>query len=342
MGELGTKVKKNIKISFPYDWPLSRQTEGFKGECGNYKFYINEDLDEGFYAWFVFNSLSFQIEKAQAISNHIYLIAPEPYPVQNYSRRFTNQFNSVITSQREMIHENKLLSHVPTPWFINKSYDELIAMSPIFKTKKISVITSNKLITEGHKRRFEFVMKLKDYFNEEIDLFGRGVNDFEDKWDVLSPYQYSIAIENGFHVDYFTEKITDCFLSYTFPLYSGCTNINRYFDEKSYEIIDMTNLNKALRQIETIITSDTHYDEHLNNIIHARSLCLDSYNIFPFISNFLDDLPLSENTPVVNVLRNKFYDFSTIIELLKYRGVRYIKNKFSLYGNNFTSGLLEK
>ena len=56
--------------------------------------------------------------------------------------------------------------HTGTPWFVNKSYDELVVLNEKLaeKTKKISIITSNKLVTDGHKKRFEFAMKLKEYF----------------------------------------------------------------------------------------------------------------------------------------------------------------------------------
>jgi hypothetical protein len=41
---------------------------------------------------------------------------------------------------------------------------------------------------------------------------------------------YHIAIENEFLKNWFTEKIVDCFLTRTIPIYIGCENIGEYFN----------------------------------------------------------------------------------------------------------------
>jgi hypothetical protein len=43
---------------------------------------------------------------------------------------------------------------------------------------------------------------------------------------------FSICPENTQEVNYFTEKIMDCFWTKTVPLYWGCPNIGEYFDER--------------------------------------------------------------------------------------------------------------
>ena len=43
-------------------------------------------------------------------------------------------------------------------------------------------------------------------------------------------YHFSIAMENGTMENYFTEKILDCMLAGTIPIYHGCTNIGDYFN----------------------------------------------------------------------------------------------------------------
>ena len=70
-------------------------------------------------------------------------------------------------------------------------------------------------------------MALKKHFGDQIDLFGRGLNDFEDKWDVLANYKYTVAIENDFCDDWVTEKYFDCILSNTLPFYYGCPNLGQ-------------------------------------------------------------------------------------------------------------------
>eukprot|EP00620_Florenciella_sp_RCC1587_P021099 CAMPEP_0182561832 /NCGR_PEP_ID=MMETSP1324-20130603/4262_1 /TAXON_ID=236786 /ORGANISM="Florenciella sp., Strain RCC1587" /LENGTH=60 /DNA_ID=CAMNT_0024774579 /DNA_START=220 /DNA_END=399 /DNA_ORIENTATION=+ len=49
---------------------------------------------------------------------------------------------------------------------------------------------------------------------------------------------FHIAIENVKSNGYFTEKLLDCFLTRTVPLYWGCPNIGEYFEVEGMIIID--------------------------------------------------------------------------------------------------------
>ena len=120
------------------------------------------------------------------------------------------------------------------------------------KCKMISFITSNKTMTEWHRFRLSCVQKLIQS-NVAVDLFGKGIKDIKGKIEGLRDYKFSVTIENGLHDNYFTEKILDCFLTGTIPVYKGCKNINEFFD------------------INGIITFDTEDDlvEILNNLTDA-------------------------------------------------------------------------
>ena len=45
---------------------------------------------------------------------------------------------------------------------------------------------------------------------------------------------FHIAIENSKNKNYFTEKIIDCFLTKTIPIYWGCSNIEEYFNKDGF------------------------------------------------------------------------------------------------------------
>jgi len=45
-----------------------------------------------------------------------------------------------------------------------------------------------------------------------------------------STSMFSVIIENTSHHNYFTEKITDCILMKTIPIYWGCSNINKFYN----------------------------------------------------------------------------------------------------------------
>ncbi len=58
------------------------------------------------------------------------------------------------------------------------------------KTKLVSMISSNKSMVPGHRKRLEFVDKFKD----QVDLYGRGFRDINRKEDGLRDYMFSIEI----------------------------------------------------------------------------------------------------------------------------------------------------
>jgi hypothetical protein len=73
---------------------------------------------------------------------------------------------------------------------------------------------------------------------DQVDLFGRGFNEIENKEEGLCDYMFSVVIENGFYQSYFTEKLLDCFATGTIPVYLGTSDISDYFNKDG--IIDLT------------------------------------------------------------------------------------------------------
>ena len=61
---------------------------------------------------------------------------------------------------------------------------------------------------------------------------------------------FSIVVENKKLPNYFTEKVVDCFLAHTFPLYHGCSNFKEFFDKDSFETIDINNFDSSVNTIK--------------------------------------------------------------------------------------------
>ncbi|WP_212000360.1 glycosyltransferase family 10 domain-containing protein [Chitinophaga sp. HK235] len=277
-----------VRLTFPDNWPIFRQTPGQTGEWNNYKFFLDTEIEKEFDFWVVYENLTEPIEKTILPKPNTIFITGEPPEIKTYSARFVNQFNTVITSHEKMPHTNKLLIPQCQHWFVNKSYDELVKIKPIEKTKKISMITSTKTFTEGHRKRLDFALKLKAHFGDAVDLFGRGIKDFDDKWDTLEAYRYNICMENSAPRYYFTEKIIDCYLAYSFPVYYGCTNLENYFDEEAFKRIDINDFAGSVKVIEQLLEDDDHYERRLQALIEARDKCLHYYNIFPMLTRIMD------------------------------------------------------
>lgn len=298
----GLQPMLNIKLttSFP-EWPVLRQTPQSLGIWDHCHFSLNQDIRECDF-WVVYEGLM-RPEKVLCPPENSIFITGEPPNVKKYNPRFLSQFSIIITFRRDIEHQNVIHMQTALPWHVgrrvrwninisfDRNYDELASIRSFNKTKLISVISSNKLLTEDHKSRLLFIRKLSERFGKEINIFGRGINDIEDKWDAIAPYQYHIVIENGAYQDYFTEKIADTFLAGAYPFYYGATNLSDYFPKNSFTMINIHQPEEAFEIMRRKI-QDKIYMKSIQGIMGARSLVLNKYNLFPMLSELLNTLPM--------------------------------------------------
>jgi hypothetical protein len=191
---------------------------------------------------------------------------------------------------------NTISSHGFLGWYLHQDYNFLKILAVPAKTKEMSCIASGLKALKGHRSRLEFVNTLKQNFTE-IDFFGKDDQFIPDKMTGLLPYRYSIAIENTSIDDYFTEKINDCFLTYTVPLYYGCKNIGKYFPARSFITIDIANTGKAIEQIRQLISEDD-WQSRLDDLEEARELVLNKYQPLAGAANILRQIKTSEKKMV--------------------------------------------
>lgn len=295
------------KVKFtPYRKELGeimyRQTAGGNGfsDDGKYRFFISDDMDEADF-WVVQGKGLRHPQHCNVAPENTLLLTTEPKSVLTYPQRYIRQFGVVGSCQPNMKHKRLILSQPVLPWFVGYkesddgkctatlTRDNLKNSATPQKTKLLSVITSNKAFTKGHLERIAFVEKLKAHYGDKIDVFGRGYKDFDDKWEVLSPYKYHIVIENSSQDYYWTEKISDCFLSETFPFYYGCTNLSGYFREDAFIPIDIRHPEKAMEIIDQAI-ADKLYNRHKSVLNDCKQKVLGEFNMFNFIASICDTM----------------------------------------------------
>jgi len=95
------------------------------------------------------------------------------------------------------------------------------------KQFQLSFLHSAKRQLIGHRLRHEIAPLLQQPRRFEV-LFPQ--KRIPTKVPLLEKAMFHVAVENTRHDNYFTEKIIDCFMSYTVPIYWGCPNLERYFD----------------------------------------------------------------------------------------------------------------
>ena len=210
-------------------------------------------------------------------------------------------FARVYTPDVNLTSPRYFHSHGALPWQVGKSYDFLKNAAQAEKSRSISCIIRRATGTAGKNARIAFLDALSRQM--EIDLWGRDFTPIGEKWDALAPYGYSLAIENYSGAHYWTEKISDCFLAWTMPIYYGATNIADYFPPESMLQIDIAKPEEARAAIEEAVRSGL-CKKNRDAIAHARELVLEKYQLFPFIARLLRENTQADEPRLIRIPAN--------------------------------------
>jgi len=177
----------------------------------------------------------------------------------DYISNNNNKFDIVLTFDKTLLDrgENYKLNLYGTCW-LHDSYIKIWS-----KSKICSMITSNKTETSGHKFRHVITNYITQQ-NVNIDIYGGKYLNLpypntkaftldhtsrhltNCKINALKDYMFSITIENSKEDYMFTEKLIDCFLTGTIPIYYGCPSIGKFFNTDGIIMInsldDLTNV----------------------------------------------------------------------------------------------------
>ena len=97
------------------------------------------------------------------------------------------------------------------------------------KTKKVSILSSDKLMCDLHKFRFDLAQKCKrEHLADTYGTFDGGKT--VKIADTLTDYMYSICIENEVTPYFFTERLVSALAAQTIPIYLGASEIDKFFN----------------------------------------------------------------------------------------------------------------
>lgn len=302
-----------VRLVRNWKWPdLMQQTPGHTGKWGDIQF--TEEPVEACDYLVILNNLEEDLESLPCPRENVWRIVQEP-PTEIFKPWHVNPLYSTrtFTCDPGLSQPQYIRSHPMVPWHVNRDYEYLAAAPIPKKTKLLSWITSTKTFLGGHKRRMRFLEAISGKI-AELDVLGTrvihitkpeakkkiadkqrelGFKFVEDKWAGLAPYTYSLAIENHSGPDYWTEKIADCFLTWTIPIYYGCTNLEDYFPPESFIRIDIENPEQALAEVKRIIKEDNP-EARLPALEKARDLVLNTYQLFPYMAGYIRSLPRAD------------------------------------------------
>lgn len=277
-----------VKVSTQHPaWPLLRQTPGGTGVWEEFRFVVNEPVESCDF-WVVCDGLQHVETTACPPGNTLLITWEPPTGVRPpYATKFISQFGHLLTCHPRVRHPRAVRGQQGHPWFVGRSYDELLAPPSTEKPVPLVIITSNSTLTEGHRRRLRFAREVAGYFGKDAQLVGRGFADFEDKWDVLSPARFSLVVENAVLDDWLTEKLPDSLLAGAIPFYAGAPNAHQYFPAKSYVPIDLRDPASAIRRIEQAMGDDERWGSYQEPLTSAREKYLAELQLFPVMARMI-------------------------------------------------------
>jgi len=180
--------------------------------------------------------------------NYILMEPQAVYGLRNFVIENWNRYGTIYTYDSEVLKCPNSKKYLFGDTRILKSDYENIDVSK--KKFQVSSLTGFKTQTTGHKLRqdvynsqhlfpsnYTFFVSNDNWLNDKRSNPSLGSKN-EDKIDLFREYQFAIVIENSQQTNYFTEKLIDCLIMKTIPIYWGCPNIDEYFNTNGWVFFD--------------------------------------------------------------------------------------------------------
>ena len=183
------------------------------------------------------------VSKASGVKRKIaWILEPKAIHPHVYEWIAVNnkKFDYVLTFDTELIQRGENFLYYPHGRCWINNYIE------VPKSRSISIIASSKRTTIGHQLRHQVISRM----GCDMDVYGYGYNPVKDKEEALSPYRFSVTIENSVQPGYWTEKIVDCFATKTIPIFWGDRSVCDHFDSEG--ILFFNNEQELIQIIKSV------------------------------------------------------------------------------------------
>ena len=258
------------------------------------QFTYNDDYDY----LFIFNHYNNPIKVDK--SNVFGFIIDPPFFINTFYQQTAQMCKLVYTCcNKKYYKENENFVSAPSVMF-----SHLLGKAGFYrnndnfnKQKKLSICVSVSK-TPGKNPMYDFrrelVFKILES-NLDCDIFGWGweISDPrykgspDNKAEALLPYEYSIAIENSLLDGYISEKLFDCFLSNTVPVYYGTQTADTIYNPKSFLRLPYTNEpSRIVDWLQELTKSETGSNlKYQDYIIESKERYYTRYNLYNLIKH---------------------------------------------------------
>jgi hypothetical protein len=196
--------------------------------------------------------------------NIIVLAEPNEYfGLHDWVIQNKNLFQIILTWNDRVLNtcDNALFFPFGHTWFKPYQYEK-----NHYKKFEIAHLSGVLNKSYGHSMRHEVIARQNEF--KIPTNFHKTIGDRHNlddarvgKETVFGNSMFGIAIENFNHRGWFSEKILDCFLMKTIPIYWGCSNIGDYFNING--IIRVENVDDIIWKCNNIEDNfDQFYEAH--------------------------------------------------------------------------------
>jgi len=226
---------------------------------------------------------------------------PEEYfQGASYARNNAHLFDYILTWNRELIRDlpNAVFTPFGTSAFHDKIGEGYNLGAYNKKENKVTFIRGSKHApVEGHHLRHELYYRRHEITNIKTEFYDKTTPEyastpeedvawFNQRTSIFETPLYHICIENTAHENYFTEKIIDCFLFRTIPIYWGCPNISKFFDPDG--IIQVDTVDQLISVCNWV--NREHYERHIVAVHKNQLECLKYLNLGRTIRNTIQSI----------------------------------------------------
>jgi len=305
-----------VNILTRYEYPLFTQHIPKQYNNVPITFHENSREDIEWDCVVVFDGLRAKTNVRVALGGLLF-VAGEPPDAMPYTSQFLDQFDETFCAHPSILkRKNNLAEQYFNNWHygydqttkqFRYTFENIRDLAPPKKDKSMSVIMSNLAYMPNHLKRLRFLEALQNRFVDKVDVYGRGHRFIPYKEDALLAYRFHLCIENCAIPNLWTEKIADPLLAYTVPVYSGCTNISKYFPENSLIQIDIDDVPNSLAIVERLLNaSEEKYQCMIPHVLDARRRLLGPYNLIHFLTEFVEArLHLKLTLRSCSIIRNE-------------------------------------
>ena len=230
-------------------------------------------------------------QKQEDLSTINIMVLAEPneyFGLHDWAIQNKHLFQVILTWDDKVLNNCKNSIFLPfgQTWFKPEQYKKEHK-----KRFEISHLCGVLLKSYGHQMRHEilaresefkiptnFYKTIGDRHNEDDARIG--------KETVFGNSMFGVVIENFSHRGYFSEKIIDCFLMKTIPIYWGCSNIYNYFKESG--LFQFENVDELI-ELTKYLTPET-YESRREGIESNYQTALNYVNYEQSIINKIDEI----------------------------------------------------